>query len=518
MATSHLDKEDPSLQQFKALASSGSDEEWRKALHRVTKHLNKCIAGDQVNRKLRLFTLGSGGELEKKLKDLEHILKLYHNHIRVSSGNNTSGDANATSTGHITCSSAVSTQKQDCAQCKHLGAENRELLSELEHALTENSTLQIRTHELERTVGSVRGTAVAAPESESVDKAYDLLSTAKQNVRTIESLRKELGTAREEIKELKAGVLQRDAAYADLWDVKSKLEVCWVAGEEHVSSLEKTVEAKLKQIKEIENRSTALQNQNSEFNNKITYLKSIIRWQNEKLVTSRGVVRVSCRVKPFRAADARSGNLVLFHYPHRKVIDINGCSSTFDKVFRETSTEQDIYEDLQPSVKAALYGINACILCYGAASSGKTRTLLGTGGSSSSGEAVGIIERAVQTLLGYSEMEATENEYRVSLSIAQLDHDSIFDVVEFTRKPLDVRGKNNNAVIEGLSSTVIHNIEDYKACLRRKDYNLAGLALYPGSDGANLRGGGSGVEVDRGGSSGGQKPEREYHQMFFLKV
>ena len=68
---------------------------------------------------------------------------------------------------------------------------------------------------------------------------------------------------------------------------------------------------------------------------------------------------------------------------------------TFDRIYGETSTQEDIFLDVKPIVHAVLNGYNGTVLAYGQTGSGKTHTLLGNIENASQ---KGIVPRAVREL------------------------------------------------------------------------------------------------------------------------
>ena len=49
----------------------------------------------------------------------------------------------------------------------------------------------------------------------------------------------------------------------------------------------------------------------------------------------------------------------------------------FDKVFKASSRQDQIFDEVQSLVESALEGYNVCILAYGQTGSGKTYTMVG---------------------------------------------------------------------------------------------------------------------------------------------
>ena len=70
-------------------------------------------------------------------------------------------------------------------------------------------------------------------------------------------------------------------------------------------------------------------------------------------------------------------------------------SFTFDRIYGEASTQEDMFQDVKPIVHAVLNGYNGTVLAYGQTGSGKTHTLLGNIEDASHR---GIVPRAVREL------------------------------------------------------------------------------------------------------------------------
>jgi len=49
----------------------------------------------------------------------------------------------------------------------------------------------------------------------------------------------------------------------------------------------------------------------------------------------------------------------------------------FDKIFRTSSKQHHIFDELKPLVQSSMEGYNVCILSYGQTGSGKTYTMVG---------------------------------------------------------------------------------------------------------------------------------------------
>ena len=68
----------------------------------------------------------------------------------------------------------------------------------------------------------------------------------------------------------------------------------------------------------------------------------------------------------------------------------------FDRVFTDTDTQDDVYDEVKDVVRSALDGQNVCIFAYGQTGSGKTFTMQGHKGDQNHR---GIVQRAVSALV-----------------------------------------------------------------------------------------------------------------------
>ncbi|XP_059659501.1 kinesin-like protein KIN-14T [Cornus florida] len=110
----------------------------------------------------------------------------------------------------------------------------------------------------------------------------------------------------------------------------------------------------------------------------------------------KGNIRVFCRLRPFmigenlenpRVVAALDSNGVLLKFAEKKSKLYN-----FDRVFHPSSSQDDIFEEVEPVIKSALDGYNACIFAYGQTGTGKTFTMEGTP------DCPGLVPRAIEAL------------------------------------------------------------------------------------------------------------------------
>ena len=108
----------------------------------------------------------------------------------------------------------------------------------------------------------------------------------------------------------------------------------------------------------------------------------------------------SCRVVArFRPQSFREGSGRCFKGLSEDTVSFcspeSSNSYSFDRIYGEASTQEDMFQDVKPIVHKVLDGYNGTVLAYGQTGSGKTHTLLGDINSS---ENRGIVPRAIREL------------------------------------------------------------------------------------------------------------------------
>jgi len=113
-----------------------------------------------------------------------------------------------------------------------------------------------------------------------------------------------------------------------------------------------------------------------------------------------------------------------------------GRSYYFDKVFGESSTQENIYESVEHIVTGVMSGFNGTLMAYGQTSSGKTHTMEG---KMTSEEDFGICPRAVDTLFGCIEDADPEIEFTLKLSFVEIYCEKIRDLLEPDNNNLKIK-------------------------------------------------------------------------------
>lgn len=134
---------------------------------------------------------------------------------------------------------------------------------------------------------------------------------------------------------------------------------------------------------------------------------------------------------------------------------------TFDRVFDGKATQIEVYEPIEPLILNAMDGYSICIFAYGQTGSGKTFSMEG---HTSSPELLGIIPRAMQTIL--SRVEALKEEgwaYTIRCSLLEIYNDTIRDLLQ----PTALYDKGGAAFQQTQYHVIQHHMEDHTTTVTR---------------------------------------------------
>ena len=111
----------------------------------------------------------------------------------------------------------------------------------------------------------------------------------------------------------------------------------------------------------------ALTNDYREQEAEVKRLRQRIIKLNDSIVELKGSIMVFCRVRPLGQHEIEDMDLAqtdidrLVHYPDYNLIDFKQTSFEFDRVFSPASTQEPIYDEVEPFVRSALNGYRVCI-------------------------------------------------------------------------------------------------------------------------------------------------------------
>ncbi|XP_023758682.1 kinesin-like protein KIN-14C [Lactuca sativa] len=149
----------------------------------------------------------------------------------------------------------------------------------------------------------------------------------------------------------------------------------------------------------------------------------------------KGNIRVFCRVRPMLSDDAPGADATVC-YPTsvelaERGIEIvqNGQITpfTFDKVFKQNASQEDVFMEISQLVQSALDGYKVCIFAYGQTGSGKTYTMMGP---EIPKESKGLIPRSLKQIFETSQTLAAQGwEFKMQASMLEIYNETIRDLL-----------------------------------------------------------------------------------------
>ncbi|MCO5564066.1 hypothetical protein L7F22_017722 [Adiantum nelumboides] len=170
----------------------------------------------------------------------------------------------------------------------------------------------------------------------------------------------------------------------------------------------------------------------------------------------KGNIRVYCRVRPFLPGQSVRQNAVEFVGENGDLLIANPLKQgkeglkmfNFNKSFRPSATQEEVFLDTRPLIRSVLDGYNVCIFAYGQTGSGKTFTM--TGPSSLSEKDWGVNYRALNDLFHISQSREDVFKYEVGVQMVEIYNEQVRDLllIEGSNKRLEIR---NHSQLNGLN-------------------------------------------------------------------
>lgn len=158
----------------------------------------------------------------------------------------------------------------------------------------------------------------------------------------------------------------------------------------------------------------------------------------------RGNIRVFCRVRPPLPSEI-DRSLCAWNYLDETSVELvkvehNGKvfknEFSFDNIFHQNSTQDDIFMSVSPLIQSALDGYNVCIFAYGQTGSGKTFTM--DGGNTE--RQLGVIPRTVSLLFNsISDYSRLGWRYEISAQFLEIYNEVLYDLLDDCPKDLEIR-------------------------------------------------------------------------------
>ncbi|XP_039988708.1 kinesin-like protein KIN-14E [Xiphias gladius] len=171
-----------------------------------------------------------------------------------------------------------------------------------------------------------------------------------------------------------------------------------------------------------------------------------------KLLELQGNIRVFCRCRKSSASSSCLENTD----DQEAVVVQKGSRKKFhfDKVYPQSSTQEEVFAGTLPVISSCVDGYNVCILAYGQTGSGKTYTMMGSKGNP------GVNIRSVRELLRIC-AEKEKVSYTLKISMLEIYNDSLNDLL--TKSPgaaLDIRVQGKSVSVPGLTQIQVQTEAD----------------------------------------------------------
>ncbi|CAA7025657.1 unnamed protein product [Microthlaspi erraticum] len=171
----------------------------------------------------------------------------------------------------------------------------------------------------------------------------------------------------------------------------------------------------------------------------------------------KGTIRVYCRVRPFLQEQKDTQSTVDYIGENGDIMIVNPFKKekearkifTFNKVFAQNVSQEQIYVDTQPVIRSVLDGFNVCIFAYGQTGSGKTYTM--SGPDLMTETTWGVNYRALRDLFHLSNARKHVVAYEIGVQMIEIYNEQLhilFDVFLDYLLTLDIR---NNSQLNGLN-------------------------------------------------------------------
>ena len=204
---------------------------------------------------------------------------------------------------------------------------------------------------------------------EKTNQLQHLQNTYSNLISSVQQQSQQLSTQlHTELSSLRSGL---QSVYSDLSTQQSSI-MTWLSTE----------------VESLLNHYTVLDEHQSDYRHQIALLRDEI--QNYK-----GNYRVMIRTRPILPIDhCRISSITVSNEYQVKLTNDKDISKlfTFGRVFGSTTSQEDVFIEVEPVIMSIFRGINACVLAYGQTGSGKTYTMIGEKGYS------GIVYRSVHTI------------------------------------------------------------------------------------------------------------------------
>ena len=183
----------------------------------------------------------------------------------------------------------------------------------------------------------------------------------------------------------------------------------------------------------------------------------------------KGNLRVYCRVRPClqksdtfitypELSTALTTKTSYLQTMEIKAPNTSTSAYTFDRIFPESSSQVEVFNEIQQFIQSALDGESVCVFAYGATGSGKTFTMQGANGNE------GVLPRCASFIFDEKERLSKHNEILlIYFAAIEIYNENVFDLLNKktkTRTPLVIYSAGSEVNIPNLIWEEIKEKED----------------------------------------------------------
>ncbi|KAF9433546.1 kinesin-like nuclear fusion protein [Entomortierella beljakovae] len=416
-----------------------------------------------------------------RLEDMEELTSTLHQLLQTSTTN--MGDlTNKLESSESKISELESFRRSLESKVAVKESENKDILQKMKHV---EQDLQLTARQHEDEIRSLK-----SQHSMEMEQLRAMQARLKQETEMLEtrlkSTNNQLDQQIQESTSLRATISTQSSNYlaleCDNQALKSKIE----RTENTLSLRESTIETLEKQLSESQTTVRELEQ-------RIRQEESIRRRLHNTIQELKGNIRVFCRVRPViqsENAPKFETTTATIKYPDQEGRDIEFAHATgsatgsqvektypftFDKVFQQSSTQDDVFEEISQLVQSALDGYNVCIFAYGQTGSGKTHTMEGPLNADS--KSIGMIPRSVMQI--YENAKALESKgwvYTMEGQYVEIYNETINDLLGNdgleTNKKHEIRhGSNGKTTITDITTEILTSPQKVAALLKKAAHN-----------------------------------------------
>ncbi|GCB68529.1 hypothetical protein scyTo_0013839 [Scyliorhinus torazame] len=234
----------------------------------------------------------------------------------------------------------------------------------------------------------------------------DHLNSIMAGSRKTQETRLRLHLGQEEIKQLfsaDSNTIDGQGLKDDLDKRTSGVEDSASTGWTSAANKVETLQAELEHLK-LENKNLV-----KNFNTERTLRKKYYNMVEDL----KGKIRVFCRIRPLSKSELARGSQCIVHSPDEYTVTIKSSRAAkefqFDQIFNCSTSQEEIFRDINRLIQSAVDGYNACIFAYGQTGSGKTFTMTGEKEPAN----LGIIPRAFMRIFQITDENQTKFSFKV---------------------------------------------------------------------------------------------------------